>query len=105
LKLPTPAAQRAATVPDGPALAEQLARWPTFIGFYVGRADQRFLGMNEAFDKALRNAGVAHVFRTYAGGHSATLWASQVQLAGYRAGVSGCASSSASACRRSMRRR
>ncbi len=77
LKLPTPSAQRAATVPDGPALAEQLARWPTFIGFYIGRADQRFLGMNEAFDKALRETGVAHVFRTYPGGHSATLWASQ----------------------------
>ena len=77
LKLPTPAAQRAATVPDGPALAEQLARWPTFIGFYAGRSDQRFLDMNEAFDKALRKAGVAHVFQTYTGGHTATLWESQ----------------------------
>ncbi|HET6869053.1 MAG TPA: alpha/beta hydrolase-fold protein [Solirubrobacteraceae bacterium] len=77
LQLPTPAAQRAATVPDGSGLAEQLARWPTFVGFYVGTADQRFLAMNEAFDKALRKAGVAHVFRTYPGGHSAALWSSE----------------------------
>lgn len=77
LKLPTPAAQLAATVPDGSRLAEELARWPTFVGFYVGTADQRFLGMNQAFDRALRKAGVAHVFRTYPGGHSATLWSSE----------------------------
>lgn len=77
LKLPTPAAQRAATVPDGSGLVAQLARWPTFIGFYVGTSDTRFLGMNEAFDRALRRAGVPHLFRTYPGGHSATLWSSQ----------------------------
>jgi enterochelin esterase-like enzyme len=77
LKLPTPAAQRSATVPDGSGLAEQLARWPTFVGFYVGMADRRFLGMNEAFDKALRRAGVPHLFRTYPGGHSVALWSSE----------------------------
>jgi enterochelin esterase-like enzyme len=77
LKLSTPAAQRAATVPDGPGLAGQLSRRPTFIGFYVGRADQRFLAMNEAFDTALSRAGVGHIFRTYPGGHSVTLWEAQ----------------------------
>jgi S-formylglutathione hydrolase FrmB len=77
LELPTPAAQRAAAVPDGPELAEQMAHWPTFIAFYVGRSDQRFLAMNEAFDGALRKAGIAHVFRTYPGGHSTTLWEAQ----------------------------
>jgi len=77
LTLPTAAAQRAATVPDGAALAERLVRWPTFVGFYVGRADQRFLAMNEAFDRALGKAGIGHVFRTYPGGHSTALWEAQ----------------------------
>ena len=33
--------------------------------------------MNEAFDKALQDVGVAHLFRTYPGGHSAALWEAQ----------------------------
>jgi enterochelin esterase-like enzyme len=91
LQLPTPAAQQAATVPDGPGLAARLARWPTFIGFYVGTSDERFLDMNQAFDQALRSAGIAHVFRTYPGGHSTALWSSQApgwlgMALGYMAG-------------------
>lgn len=77
LKLPSPQAQRAATVPDGAELAGELARWPTLIAFYVGRADDRFLDMNQAFDAALRRHGIRHVFHTYSGGHSPALWQTQ----------------------------
>jgi enterochelin esterase-like enzyme len=74
LKFPSAEAQRAATVPGGRALAHALARWPSLIGFLVGEADDRFADTNQAFDASLRKARIAHVFRTYPGGHSATLW-------------------------------
>jgi enterochelin esterase-like enzyme len=74
LKLPTPAAQQAATVPDGPPLAQEVARWPSLIGFYVGSSDDRFADANQAFDAALRASRIAHVFHVYPGGHSAALW-------------------------------
>jgi enterochelin esterase-like enzyme len=77
LRLRSPAAKQAAIVPFGGRLAGRLARWPALIAFYVGGADQRFLAMNEAFDAALRNHRIAHVFRIYAGGHSAGLWETQ----------------------------
>ena len=77
LNLGSPQAQVAATVPDGVGLATELARWPALISFYVGQADDRFLAMNQAFDAALRRHHIAHVFRTYPGGHSAALWQSQ----------------------------
>ena len=77
LQLPTPHARQAATVPDGEWLAAELRRWPALIAFYVGRADQRFLAMNETFDATLRKHDIAHVFRIYAGGHSASLWETQ----------------------------
>ena len=74
LKLPSAEAQQAATVPSGRALAHAIARWPSLIAFFVGEADDRFADTNQAFDASLRNARIAHVFRTYPGGHSATLW-------------------------------
>ncbi len=74
LDFPSPQAQQAATVPGGRALAHSLARWPSLIAFFVGEADDRFADTNQAFDASLRTARVAHVFRTYPGGHSATLW-------------------------------
>jgi S-formylglutathione hydrolase FrmB len=77
LQLGSPAAQQAALVPRAAGLARELARWPSLIGFYIGRADGRFLGMNEAFDAALDHSAIAHVFRTYAGGHALSLWSSQ----------------------------
>jgi enterochelin esterase-like enzyme len=77
LKLPTPQAQQAATVPDGERLAAQLRRWTALIAFYVGSADDRFADMNQAFDAALRRDHIPHVFRTYPGGHIAALWESQ----------------------------
>jgi enterochelin esterase-like enzyme len=77
LKLGSPAAQRAATVPDGPALVKEVARWPSLIAFYVGSSDDRFADANQAFDASLRRYGIAHVFRVYAGGHSGALWQAQ----------------------------
>ncbi len=77
LKLGPPAAQRAATVPDGPALAKEVARWPSLIAFYVGSSDDRFADANQAFDASLRRYGIAHVFRVYPGAHSGALWQAQ----------------------------
>ncbi|MHB8470614.1 MAG: alpha/beta hydrolase [Gaiellaceae bacterium] len=58
------------------AVAPQLRRSPTFIAFYVGRSDARFAAENEQFNHELSAAGIAHVFRLYAGGHSQALWQS-----------------------------
>ena len=77
LKLGPPAAQRAATVPDGPALAKEVARWPSLIAFYVGSSDDRFADANQAFDASLHRYGIAHVFHVYPGGHSGALWQAQ----------------------------
>lgn len=77
LDLGSPRAQRAGTVPGGAGLAAELARWPSLISFYVGRADDRFLDMNQAFDAALRRLHIPHVFRSYPGAHSGALWQSQ----------------------------
>ena len=77
LKLPSPAAQQAATVPDGPPLTKEVARWPSLIAFYVGSSDDRFADANQAFDTSLRKSRIARVFRVYPGGHSAALWQAQ----------------------------
>jgi enterochelin esterase-like enzyme len=46
----------------------------TYLGFYVGRGDGRFLAENEQFDRELRSADVPHVFAVYPGGHATSLW-------------------------------
>lgn len=46
----------------------------TFIAFYVGKSDGRFFAENEMLNQELSRAGVAHVFRAYAGGHDQSLW-------------------------------
>ncbi len=74
LTFPTPAAQRAAQVPDGPGLAGALKYYPSLLGFYVGNADDRFADVNQAFDTTLSKNRVPHVFRVYPGGHSGALW-------------------------------
>jgi enterochelin esterase-like enzyme len=71
------AAAAAARVPRGAPLRRELARFPSLIGFYVGRSDDRFAADNRSFDRALDTGHIAHVFRTYPGGHSAALWESQ----------------------------
>ena len=47
---------------------------PTFLGFYVGSDDTRFLEENLRFDRELRAARVPHLFRLYPGGHTQALW-------------------------------
>lgn len=77
LKLSSAKAQAAATVPSGNHLRQSLRRHPTLVAFYVGRSDSRFLTMNRVFDATLTQHGVAHVFRTYPGGHQLALWQGQ----------------------------
>jgi enterochelin esterase-like enzyme len=77
LHLGSPQAEAAAKVPRGTALKSALRSQPTQIAFYVGRQDSRFLIMNRQYDASLSNSGIAHIFHTYPGGHSPTLWRSQ----------------------------
>lgn len=77
LQLGSPAAQRAATVPSGRGLADEVAHWPSLIAFYVGSSDDRFVDANQAFDTSLRQSHIAHVFHVYPGGHSSALWHAQ----------------------------
>jgi putative tributyrin esterase len=70
-------ANAAAMVPRDTGLKSRLQSLPAQIAFYVGLQDDRFLAMNRQYDAALRRAGISHIFRTYQGGHSLTLWRSQ----------------------------
>jgi enterochelin esterase-like enzyme len=74
LDLSSDPANQAARVPRDAGLRAVLVHAPTFIGFYVGRQDDRFLEDNVQFDKVLTSRHVRHLFGTYQGGHSATLW-------------------------------
>jgi enterochelin esterase-like enzyme len=67
-------ANASARAPRDPGMRKWLARFPTYLGFYVGTQDARFLQDNRAYDTALTASGIAHVFRTYPGGHTAALW-------------------------------
>jgi enterochelin esterase-like enzyme len=73
----SPPANRQARVPPGRHLATKLALAPTFIAFYVGRQDSRFLSANVELDQDLTQHHIPHLFRTFPGGHSGTLWRSQ----------------------------
>ena len=77
LNLGSARANSDATVPAGQGLQREVGSWPTLIAFYVGAQDWRFLNMNKFYDAELTNAGVAHTFRIYPGGHSGALWQSQ----------------------------
>jgi enterochelin esterase-like enzyme len=58
-----------------PLLPGWFATWrPTYLGFYVGDQDTRFLAENRQLDRELRAAGVAHHFAVYAGAHTSALW-------------------------------
>jgi enterochelin esterase-like enzyme len=77
-----------ARVPRGPALKTATKRHPTFIGFYVGRQDSRFLEDNVEFDRALNSQRISHLFKTYRCGHSSSLWRSEArQWLGYALGA------------------
>jgi enterochelin esterase-like enzyme len=73
-------ANELARVPRMADLRTALTGRPTFIGFYVGRQDDRFLEDNVEFGRTLTAGHVIHLFRTYDGGHSAVLWRSEAPL-------------------------
>lgn len=77
LDLGSSGANWAARVPRAGWLRSQLQRYPAFIGFFVGRSDERFYEDNQQFDAALNASGVPHVYRVYPGGHVSALWQSQ----------------------------
>ena len=56
------------------ALPTRLSRMPTYIGFYVGASDPYFVPENRQFHAELKQAGVAHRFAVYRGGHTNALW-------------------------------
>lgn len=74
LDLGSAKANRKARVPRGRRLDARLTRWPTFIGFYVGRQDTRFLSANILLDKAFTRHQIPHLFTIYQGSHSGSLW-------------------------------
>lgn len=74
LQLGSAAANAAATVPNGTPLRNALAHYPTYIAFYVGNQDTRFRQDNETYAAQMQAAAIPHVFRTYPGGHSGSLW-------------------------------
>jgi putative tributyrin esterase len=80
LDLGSPGATDAAAVPQGPALKAAVAARPTLIAFYVGRQDDRFVDDNDSFDRALTRQRIRHLYRTYPGGHSVSLWSTEAQL-------------------------
>jgi enterochelin esterase-like enzyme len=61
------------------ALRSSQRRRPTFLDFYVGRGDTRFLAENVQFNRELTAAGVRHIFEVYRGAHETSLWAAHAQ--------------------------
>jgi enterochelin esterase-like enzyme len=57
-------------------LPAQFRRYPTFLGFYVGKSDATFVSDNVRLDRELSRVGVSHVFQLYPGGHTSVLWQS-----------------------------
>jgi S-formylglutathione hydrolase FrmB len=57
-----------------PRLRRTFGRYPTYFAFYVGAADPTFVPDNVQLDRALRTAGVYHVFDVYPGAHTNALW-------------------------------
>jgi enterochelin esterase-like enzyme len=62
-----------------PLLPAALAKRPTFIGFYVGDADDRFLAENRRLHRELAAHRIPHVFHVYTGGHTQQLWADHAE--------------------------
>jgi S-formylglutathione hydrolase FrmB len=61
------------------ALRSSQAARPTYLAFYIGRGDTRFLPENRQFDRELTSAHVRHVFEVYRGAHETSLWASHAR--------------------------
>ena len=80
LDLRSKRANRKARVPHGHRLNTKLTQRPTFIAFYIGRQDTRFLTANIMLDKEFTEDHVPHLFKIYQGAHSGTLWINQAPL-------------------------
>jgi enterochelin esterase-like enzyme len=74
LNLGSTSANRKARVLRGRRLNRRVARRPTFIAFYVGRQDTRFLTANILLDRSFTEHHIPHLFEIYQGGHSESLW-------------------------------
>jgi putative tributyrin esterase len=66
------------------AFVPLLPRWfliwePTYLGFYIGDRDDRFLAENRQLDRELRAAHVTHHFAVYSGGHTGALWSAHAR--------------------------
>ncbi len=77
LDLGSEVANAAARAPRDPGMKAWLARFPTYLAFYVGAQDTRFLKDNWSYHAALSASGIRHVFRVYPGGHTGALWRAQ----------------------------
>ena len=77
LNLGSAKANRAARVPRGSYLSHEASNWPSLIAFYVGQSDSEFFNKNQRFDRSLTAKRISHFYRTYAGGHSHSLWAQE----------------------------
>jgi enterochelin esterase-like enzyme len=80
LDLGSKKANRKARVRRGHRLSRMLTKQPVFIGFYVGRQDDRFLAANVGLDKTFDMNRIPHVFRIYEGGHEQSLWTTNAPL-------------------------
>lgn len=74
LDLGSEEANHDAQVPREDRLDANLEMRPTFIGFYVGQQDSRFLNANIRLDRAFSANHIAHSFEIYQGGHAESLW-------------------------------
>lgn len=74
LDLGSEEANQDARVPRDDRLGTDLEVRPTFIGFYVGQQDSRFLTANILLDRGFSAHHIAHRFEIQQGGHSGSLW-------------------------------
>jgi putative tributyrin esterase len=55
-------------------LKTRFQRYPTFLGFYVGKSDPTFVADNTRLHRELTAARISHLFELYPGGHTTSLW-------------------------------
>ena len=80
LKLGSKEADREARIRPAASLAAAMKKLPSLVGFYVGRQDQRFYSDNTTLNLEWGEAHVPHLFATYPGGHSLSVWAKWAPL-------------------------
>jgi enterochelin esterase-like enzyme len=61
-------------------LKRRFQRYPTFLGFYVGKSDPTFVADNTRLHRELTAARISHLFELYAGGHTTSLWQAHAVL-------------------------